>query len=286
MKLSPKSLEAFDDGLFCPEVGRWSMDKYRILMQYNNMFATGMKNKWDRRIYIDLFSSAGIARIKDSPDDYVLTSSLIALNIPDPYDEYLFCDIDSQCLEALEQRVNKYFPGTKANYFLGDCNEKVDEIVFKLPKYSTSNTVLTFCVIDPYNIGIKFNTIEKLSKYKMDFLILLSWMDASRNEYIYVKSENERIDQFLGDKDWRLKHKNSKITSVSFRKFLAEEFVTRMMKLGYPDDAIKTMKEIRYEPKNMSLYHLAFFSKAEKGYEFWNKAKNNAPNQRSFLFEE
>jgi three-Cys-motif partner protein len=284
MKLSPKSLSAFNDGLYCPEVGIWSMDKYRILMQYNNMFATGMKKKWDRRIYIDLFSSAGIAKIKDSSDDFVLTSSLIALNMPDPYDEYFFCDNDSLCLKALEERVNKFFPGTKANYFLGDCNEKVDEIVSKLPKYSTSNTVLTFCLIDPYNIGIKFKTIEKLSKYKMDFLILLSWMDATRNEFNYVKLDNDKIDQFLGDSEWRSKHKKNVQESISFKRFLAEEFVIRMMKLGYPDEALKSMFEIRYEPKNMSLYHLAFFSKHKRGYEFWNKAKFNAPNQTSLLF--
>jgi three-Cys-motif partner protein len=286
MKLTLKLLEAFDDGLYIPEVGRWSMDKYRILMQYNNMFATGMKKKWDKRLYIDLFSSSGIARIKDSADDFVLTSSLIALNIPDPYDEYFFCDIDSVSLDALEKRVNKFFPGTKANYFLGDCNEKVDEIVSKLPKYSTSNTVLTFCLIDPYNIGIKFNTLEKLSKYKMDILILLSWMDATRNEYNYVKLENDKIDQFLGYSEWRSEHKNLKKESISFKRFLAKEFVTRMMKLGYPDEALKSMFEIRYEPKNMSLYHLAFFSKHKRGYEFWNKAKHNAPNQTSFLFKE
>jgi hypothetical protein len=62
-----------------------------------------------------------------------LTSSLIALNLPDPYDQYIYCDIDEKCISALSQRVQKYFPGKKANYIVGDCNENVTEVLYFLP---------------------------------------------------------------------------------------------------------------------------------------------------------
>ncbi len=53
-----------DDGLVCPEVGSWAETKYRLLALYDELFATGMKDKWDQRVYIDLYASAGYARVK------------------------------------------------------------------------------------------------------------------------------------------------------------------------------------------------------------------------------
>jgi len=280
MSFNQNSIEAFDDGLYIPKVGPWAENKYEILHHYNHMFSTGMKNLFNKRIYIDLFSSAGIAKIRNS-NRFVLTSSLIALNLPDPYDHYVYCDIDEKCISALSQRVERYLPSKKANYVKGDCNEKVSEILSLLPKPSKSNTVLTFCVVDPYNLGINFETMRALNKYRMDFLVLLSWMDANRNEYIYIKPTEKRIDDFLGDMEWREKWTILKKENYDFRKFLAEEFVNRMMTLGYPDTALKTMFEIRSTAKNLSLYHLAFFSKSKRGYDFWNKARFGGPRQTS-----
>lgn len=285
MNFKHNSIEAFDDGLFTPEVGLWAENKYKILQHYNHMFSTGMKNRFQNRIYIDLFSSAGIARIRDT-NRFVLASSLIALNIPDPYNQYIFCDIDEKCINALSQRVEKYFSGTKANYIIGDCNKKVSEILSLLPKPSKSNTVLTFCVIDPYNLGIKFSTIKELSKYRMDFLVLLSWMDANRNEFRYVEYDNDRIDNFLDDKGWRDRWLKLKKDKYDFRKFLAEEFVNKMISLSYPDTALKTLFPVRSTNKELFLYHLAFFSKSERGYDFWKKAISSGPRQTSLNFEE
>lgn len=285
MPFDLKSIEAFDDGLYTPVVGSWAENKYKILHHYDNMFATGMKKRWDHRIYVDLFSSAGIAQIRDTKR-FVLTSSLLALNIPDRFNKYIYCDVDNKCLSALSERVTKYYPGTDAHYIKGDCNEKANEILSLLPKPSSSNTVLVFCVVDPYNLGINFDTIKLLNNYRMDFLVLLSWMDASRNEFLYIKPSHERIDNFLGEGIWRDKWSQLKNKNYDFRKFLAEEFVYQMMALGYPDTALKTMHEIRSSAKNLSLYHLAFFSKSKRGYDFWNKARFGGPDQISFKFEE
>ena len=285
MNFNKNGIEAFHDGLFIPEVGGWAENKYEILQHYNHMFATGMKNRFQNRVYIDLFSSAGIAKIRDT-NRFVLTSSLIALNIPDPYNQYIFCDIDEKCITTLSQRVEKYFPGTTASYLIGDCNEKVGEILSLLPKASKSNTVLTFCVIDPYNLGIKFSTIKELNKYRMDFLVLLSWMDANRNEFRYVEYDNDRIDDFLDDKGWRNRWLKLKKEKYDFRKFHAEEFVQRMMTLGYPNTALETLFPIRSNDKGLFLYHLAFFSKSEKGYDFWDKARFGGPKQTSLNFED
>jgi three-Cys-motif partner protein len=58
-----------------------------------------MKNKWDCRVYIDLFAGAGRVKIKNS-QRVVDSSPFLALDIPDKFDLYLFCDKDSAQLKA------------------------------------------------------------------------------------------------------------------------------------------------------------------------------------------
>ena len=286
LKLQVNDLQAFKDEFYIPVVGPWAIDKYRILMHYNDMFSTGMKNRWNNRIYIDLFSAAGFAKVRGSNNDIVLTSSLIAQNLKTKYNKYIYCDKDPNCIEALNGRIKKYFPESKCEFIIGDCNEKIDDIVGKVPTPSAKNTVLTFCVVDPFNLKINFETLKKLTKFRVDILVLLSWMDGNRNEYNYIKPSNERIDKFLGSEEWRVEWGNSKLEGEKFCKFLADKFVLKMIGLGYLEDAKKSMKEIRSTQKNISLYHLAFFSKDQKGYYYWNKARYNAPMQSSLPFED
>jgi hypothetical protein len=49
------------DGLALPEVGAWTEDKHRLVSLYTALFSKGMKKKWDKRIYVELYAGAGIA---------------------------------------------------------------------------------------------------------------------------------------------------------------------------------------------------------------------------------
>ncbi len=67
-----------DDGLPAPEVGQWSLEKYRLVKIYATIFARSMKHKWQHRIYIDLFAGAGRSTIRDTGVT-VESSPMIAL---------------------------------------------------------------------------------------------------------------------------------------------------------------------------------------------------------------
>ena len=85
-----RALHAEDDGLICPEVGGWAENKYRLLALYDKLFSTGMKNKWDQRVYIDLYAGAGYSRIQGTKT-VLMGSPIIALTVPDTFDKYIFC---------------------------------------------------------------------------------------------------------------------------------------------------------------------------------------------------
>ena len=54
-----------DDGLPSPDVGGWAETKYRLLDLYDTLFSTGMKKKWDQRVYIDLLPGQDTAAFRE-----------------------------------------------------------------------------------------------------------------------------------------------------------------------------------------------------------------------------
>jgi len=59
-------IEITPDALFTPEVREWSLEKYKLVGSYCDIFTNGMHKKWNQLVYIDLFAGAGYAKIKES----------------------------------------------------------------------------------------------------------------------------------------------------------------------------------------------------------------------------
>ncbi len=110
-----------DDGLITPDVGFWAEKKYRLVQNYASMFASSMKGKWDHLVYVDLFAGAGRSLLRDR-DEIVAASPLLALDIPTPFSQYIFCELDEQKLDALRQRVGCDFSQENVRFLHGDAN--------------------------------------------------------------------------------------------------------------------------------------------------------------------
>ena len=274
-------IPAQDDGLISNLIGPWAEDKYRYMGMYAEMFSTGMKNKWPRRLYLDLFSGPGYSRVRDT-DKVVLGSPMIALSLPDPFDEYVFADENPEALDALRTRVGRLDRKVPVTYIPGDANIAVARIV-ELVSATPSKRTLSFCFLDPYKLNIHFQTVQRIAEGRsVDFLILLAlYIDANRNIQWYVGDDNSTIDLFLGDGTWRPRWKTAERAGNSIVQFLANEYSTRMAQIGYLPMAIDDMIKVRTTEKRLPLYYLAFFSKHQKGLEFWGQVKKYAPDQLS-----
>ena len=150
-----------DDGLTCPEVGSWTETKHDYVSYYAKLFSSGMKHKWDTRVYVELHAGAGYSRIRGT-SRIIVGSPLRALQLPDGFDKYVFCEEDREKLAALQSRVTRIVPMADASYVQGDCNEQISEILAKIPPGSKNNRVLSLCFADPYDIGLKFATLIEL----------------------------------------------------------------------------------------------------------------------------
>jgi three-Cys-motif partner protein len=278
-----KVVQVEDDGLPCPEVGSWAEDKYRLMGMYASLFSTGMKNKWDERIYVDLYAGAGYSRVRET-ETVLAASPILALLVPDAFDKYIFCEKKGKLLAALKLRVAKTAPAAKVSFVHGDCNQRVDEICKEIPVGSLRRKVLTLCFVDPFNIGIKFETLRQISSRRVDFLVLLAvYMDANLNYSRYTTVESRKIDEFLGSSDWRSAWPKAQQEGDEFPKFLAQQFAQRMQTLGYLPQPLYNMKMVRSDEKNLRLYYLALFSRHELAYKFWQDVLSYSDDQRKMF---
>ncbi|MDT5124000.1 MAG: hypothetical protein QOC96_3482 [Acidobacteriota bacterium] len=277
--------ELKDDGLITPEIGAWGEEKYRLVSIYAKMFATSMKGKWDCRVYIDLFAGAGRARIENTKR-IIPASPILALNIPDKFDKYIFCEVNPSNMQALQERVSRDYPNVTCQFILGDTNKSVDRILQEIPIPRRGFKVLCFCFVDPFKLeNLKFDTIRRLSSRFVDFLILIpSGMDAHRNIANYIKQTNRTVDSFLGTSNWRDEWKQAESQGEGFGHHLVRRFGKQMEEIGYIDLGIEETVHIRSTEKNLPLYHLAFFSRSALGRKFWKDAKRYSQDQRP-LFE-
>ena len=123
-----EKLRVEDDGLICQEVGRWAETKYRLVAMYDELFATGMKDKWGKRVYIDLYAGAGYSRIQGT-STVLKGSPILALTVQHPFDKYIFCEQAPELFEALKTRANRIAPSADINFVNGDCDVEIERIL-------------------------------------------------------------------------------------------------------------------------------------------------------------
>jgi three-Cys-motif partner protein len=277
-----QNLRVDDDGLTTPEVGGWAETKYRLLALYDQLFSTGMKNKWDQRIYLDLYAGAGYSRIHGT-SKFLKASPIIALTVTHPFDKYIFCEERQDLLDALKARVKRIGPQAKVAYISGNCDAEIEKIYKQIPKWSSTSKVLSLCLVDPFDFGLKFETLRRLSTVFVDFVVLLAiGMDANRNYEHYVDGDSTKIDEALGNTEWRERWKAVGIRRSDFRPFLAGEFCRSMESLDYLKKPLDRMKLVRSVEKNLPLYYLALFSRSETAFKFWNDVLRYSTDQKDF----
>ncbi|HEV2214026.1 MAG TPA: three-Cys-motif partner protein TcmP [Terracidiphilus sp.] len=284
MSMALKNMRAEDDGLTCPEVGGWAEEKYRLISLYDELFSTAMKNKWGKRVYIDLYSGAGHSRIRNTRI-HLIGSPILALSVPYPFDKYIFCEGDPDKLTALRKRGEKISTSADVVYIEGSCDNRVESICNEIPNASFQRTVLSLCVVDPFDFGFKFETIRRLSQSRVDFLVLLAvWMDANRGYEHYVDGGNKKLDEALGNALWRERWSAKPRPRDEFPNFVANEFALSMSNLGYMKCGLDKMKLVRSNERNLPLYYLALFSRHVRAYQLWDQVLKYGTAQMGLSF--
>lgn len=277
------AIEVTPDTHYTPEVREWSLDKYKLVGSYCDIFTSGMKDKWNQLVYIDLFAGAGYVKVIEKKRVYK-NSAFIAMSLPNLFSKYILCEQDPERFEALSKRVQRDYSHLNVSLIFGDSNKNIGLVKKQIPSFKKGNTLLPFCFVDPFSLNLKFETIKSMAGNLMDFLILQALhMDANRNFENYIADESTTISDYLGIQNWRdsfeLEAQNNR---KNFVKFLADTYQKQMALLGY--QTTKHMHQIRSNEKNLPLYYLAFYSKHPRGEDFFKKVEKRIKPQLGFEF--
>jgi three-Cys-motif partner protein len=269
------------DDLKTPTVGPWAEEKYSLVECYARIFATAMKNKWDARVYIDLYGGSGRAAIRGT-ERVVETPAMSVLRIPDPFDRYVYCELDREKLDSLRARVGASHAAIDVQFVDGDSNANAERIRELIPTPSPNFKVLTFCYVDPFRLeNLDFATIRTLAAMYVDFLVLIpTGMDPGRNEMKYSRAGHSVVAAFTGRENWRSERTPTR--KLPFGDFVALQFGESMKALGYRFAGLHETHEM-FNKRNRGLYRLAVFSRKDLGSRFWNECRKYANPQTSLF---
>lgn len=96
-------------------------------------------------------------------------------------------------------------------------------------------------------------------------------MDAKRAEQYYVQVDNQTVDLFLGNTDWRSKWTTEKNKKKDFGNFIIEEYTNSMKNIGFKGMDLADTVPVKNE-KNRIIYRLAFYSKDNLGIKLFKES--------------
>ena len=266
-----------NDGLPTREVGAWSREKLHYIEGYINIFTGGMKDKWPRRVYIDLFAGPGRSVVEGTSEE-LAGSPLLALAARDAFTQLYFNDSQSPAVAALAKRANAVRQTGVLIRNL-DCDEAARDAGAAL-RLDARNTI-GLAVVDPTGFQISLDALRDMtSKRKVDLII--TFMTSYLRRFLGRPSLERQLDAFFGSTDWReLLAMREAGRVVTYERLLAF-YKHRLATIGYlhVNDTVSI-----HNSRDVPIYHLVFASKHERGDEFYRKISRRKFTGQARLFE-
>lgn len=261
-----------EDGLYRPEIKIHSLEKIRRHNFYAALFSKAMHKKWAHRVYIGLYAGAGRALVK-STGELVETSALAVIRQEVPFTKYIFVDSDPRCVEALRARISAVVPTFDVTFIISDVNDAVSQIIRAMPAFNPARGegLISLCFVDPFRIDLNFDVIRQLSRFKIDFLVMLPLgYDLRRNLRHYLENEEDsRVASLIDAPDWRAEWRKSGLPDRYFIRFIVRKFDEAMARLDFRQRELKDTVSVKVTGMGVYLYSLALYTRHELGEQFW-----------------
>jgi three-Cys-motif partner protein len=265
-----------EDGLYRPEIKAHSLEKIRRHNYYAALFSKAMHKRWANRAYIGLYAGAGRALVQPG-DELVETSALAVFRQEVPFTKYIFVDSDPRCIDALRARIQALPSSFDVTLITRDVNSSVPEIITAMPRYNAARGegVISLCFVDPFRVDLNFDVIRQLSRYKIDFLVMLPLgYDLRRNFQRYLDDENDtRVGSWIDAPDWREQWRTSMQPDRKIVRFILEKFDEAMERLGFHRREMEDTVSVKVTGMGVYLYSLALYTRHELGKQFWKDTK-------------
>jgi three-Cys-motif partner protein len=190
------------------EIGIWSEVKLAIIKEYASAYAKILDRTRRERIprlrwhYIDAFAGPGV-HLSRTTREIVEGSPLIALKTKPPFSKYHFIDADPARARQLRTIAG---PREDVDIHSEDCNDVLLRRVFPQVKYAEYQRAL--CLLDPYNINLRWEVIETAGQMgSIELFLNFMIMDINRNALRRnrdrsIQSKVEQLSRLWGDESW------------------------------------------------------------------------------------
>jgi three-Cys-motif partner protein len=185
------------------EIGIWSEVKLAIVKEYAGAYSKILANQRSlKSLYIDAFAGPGV-HISRATQELVEGSPLIALRTTPPFSEYHFIDADPVRAEQLRDIAGRR---SDVHIYSEDCNDVLLRDIFPNAKYTDFRRAL--CLLDPYNINLKWEVIETAGRMgTIELFLNFMIMDINRNALRRnrdnaIQSKIEQLTALWGDGSW------------------------------------------------------------------------------------
>jgi three-Cys-motif partner protein len=228
-------------------VGPWAQQKLAALEQYLEFYGTALSKQNFRRVYIDAFAGACVAKIRNSDvppepspffddpeasnaqEQFILGSPIRALNIKHPFHKHYFFDLD----ESRAEELGTVTEGRRdVEVKVGDCNPLIRSLIPQLK----SKSVRGVAFLDPYGAHLEWETLEALASTGTMEVVVNFPVAMAINRLITRSGEipekwSAQLDRCFGTPEWR---------EVAYHRTLdlfGEEVTTK--KEGVADDLLQ-----------------------------------------------
>jgi three-Cys-motif partner protein len=211
-------------------VGPWAKDKLESLQRGLDYYTTRLKKQpyW-QQVYVDAFAGPGLSTVRTKPREeagehfmtdmfaaldesdpveeeveYLKGSPRVALDIPNPFDRYIFIEKDVKRLAELEALKAEYEGKRHIEVIAGDANEILLKVIPDIKKRSHR----VFAFLDPFGLHMPWSTIKALAKTGATEVMINFPMGMAIRRMMPTSGEMPRgweisLTAFFGSPDWK-----------------------------------------------------------------------------------
>ncbi len=147
------------------DAGSWTIEKLTLLEKYLSAYVKATQSLRARGniTYVDLFSGPGSNRNRDT-GDIIDGSPVIALKLYPGFSRFVFVESDRHNWDSLQIRVSQLGRAREVDTIYGDCNQKIDEIIKKIP---TDGPCFVF--LDPAAPVLDWTTVSRIANLRVGY---------------------------------------------------------------------------------------------------------------------
>jgi three-Cys-motif partner protein len=218
----------------CNEFGPWSALKLIVHVATVNMYTTVISEHFDDWFYIDALAGSGVSVYGDAGDCFLGSPLLAAANAAEPFTKMYFVEENEEKAAALDERLDVLFnrttnritpPECGYDIFVGDANEKLDDVVSDMWKVARRNGDPYFnhlSFIDNQGLDLDWTGVRALAPNPTgDLLINFPTSNVSRTAN-HTPSK-DTVTEFYGGGMWGQAHDQRKLLEIYRRRLRSVE---------------------------------------------------------------